>query len=1120
MNRLFLLLLLSVFGNFILRAETCPGPITGIDPPPVTLCAGECFDYASVQYCNDNQSGSAQFPITLLTPDGCDSLVTLTVNYTSPAISIQNILICDGDSYTVGSQTFNINGTYQVTITGTNGCDSIITLNLTVLPPIVTNLNFTICEGQSFTLGQYLLNTSGIYQDTTTAMNGCDSITVLNLTVLPALYTNLNVTICNGESYTVGTQTFNASGVYEVVLLSSVGCDSIVDLTLYVGPLSFISGPPSACAGDMTTVLITFWGTPPFILDYLEGSTPHTITTSETQYALVVSPASTTTYSLTSVMDAHCSSQLNSSYTLVVHASPTATLSVPNFTACEGNEVSLPVDFTGVPPYTLNFNINGVPYTIETSNNPYQLVIDPGPGITVVPSFVADQFCPGQVSGVTTVQTTAPATLDTTIILCEGETLSFNGDTYTQEGTYTTTIFGPPNQNCSDTIVTLHFITNDIGGTYLAPGVLTCSGNVVVLNASLVTGDGALTYAWYYNGILIGSSNMQTVQNPGDYQLVVTSTLVVNGVLSQCPESTIFTVMQDPGIAILSEFTDCIPDQSGYIVTLTVAGGQPPYFSSSPGVFNGNVFTSDTIPAGNPYNIEIFDASGCSHTASGFQPCNCTLAICSPTITNVSCSGGNDGAIGLCVTGGTPPYTYTWPFPGFDWQHLTAGTYSVTVSDIMGCVTSANFTITEPLPISILLTASCPGNQGDDGMITILAAGGVTPYLYSWSNGVNTATNVVTGLIAGTYTVTVTDVNGCTATNSIEVSSCVWPGDTDTSGTVNNYDLLNIGLAYNTSGPVRPLASLDWGGQASNNWPEQTPDGVNYKHSDTNGDGIIESNDTLAITLNWGLMHNLLGPGENNFGSNGQTDLFSTAPFYVQPDTLIPGAVMTLPVILGNSSNPAANVYGLAFSITYNPDFVVPGSAHLTFNDSWIGTLNSDMIAVQKDFHDNGRIDIGLTRINGSNTSGFGQIGELNITIEDDIFLRPHHGEIRSGQDTSALFNIIDELVINNNKEEIPIIPEQTSAVVVDTSTTATGWIPDALLQLFPNPAGERFYLSTPGCQIRQVLLYNTSGQVVSTFTPDADHLTIPVTSIPEGVYLLKVFTDKGMGGRKVVVLR
>ncbi|MFH2140978.1 MAG: T9SS type A sorting domain-containing protein, partial [Bacteroidota bacterium] len=154
---------------------------------------------------------------------------------------------------------------------------------------------------------------------------------------------------------------------------------------------------------------------------------------------------------------------------------------------------------------------------------------------------------------------------------------------------------------------------------------------------------------------------------------------------------------------------------------------------------------------------------------------NCSgspVFISQDILTNVLCNGDCNGDISITVSGGTPGYTYSWVGPsGYistneDISGLCAGTYDLTVTDGASTTSTASFTVTEPLPITITttnITNTCGGQC--DGLVSLSASGGTPVYQYIWYNGIQPA--VVTNLCPGTYTVTVTDAVGCT--NSLPV---------------------------------------------------------------------------------------------------------------------------------------------------------------------------------------------------------------------------------------------------------------------------------------------------------------------------------------------------------------
>ncbi|SFO41080.1 SprB repeat-containing protein, partial [Paenimyroides ummariense] len=140
--------------------------------------------------------------------------------------------------------------------------------------------------------------------------------------------------------------------------------------------------------------------------------------------------------------------------------------------------------------------------------------------------------------------------------------------------------------------------------------------------------------------------------------------------------------------------------------------------------------------------------------------------------TSITCNGANNGSVVLAPTGGVAPYTYLWDTGATTSSitNLPAGTYSVTITDANGCTLTETATITDPAVLAIASSSHTDVTWygGNDGSATVSVTGGTAPYTYSWSpSGGTNAT--ATGLIAGNYTVTVTDANGCTVTESFTV---------------------------------------------------------------------------------------------------------------------------------------------------------------------------------------------------------------------------------------------------------------------------------------------------------------------------------------------------------------
>lgn len=153
-------------------------------------------------------------------------------------------------TYTVpsGDEIYTTSGMYYDTIANAAGCDSVLTINLTILP-VYSGITVaaTICNGQSYAFGTQNLTAAGVYTNVFTSVGGCDSTVTLTLSVVASYNVPVSATICAGETYSLGTQTYTTTGLYAQLFITSAGCDSTVNLTLIVLPNTASTITISAC---------------------------------------------------------------------------------------------------------------------------------------------------------------------------------------------------------------------------------------------------------------------------------------------------------------------------------------------------------------------------------------------------------------------------------------------------------------------------------------------------------------------------------------------------------------------------------------------------------------------------------------------------------------------------------------------------------------------------------------------------------------------------------------------------------------------------------------------------------------------------------------------------------
>jgi gliding motility-associated-like protein len=275
------------------------------------------------------------------------------------------------------------------------------------------------------------------------------------------------------------------------------------------------------------------------------------------------------------------------------------------------------------------------------------------------------------------------------------------------------------------------------------------TGSVIV---SVSGGIPGYTYLWNNNVV----TPLLTSISAGNYSVVVTDA-------NNCTV-TASTTLTQPALAVSVGLTVtdnvCFGGATG-AVDANVLGGTAPYQY----VWSNQFQTQDIsgLPAGT-YTLTTTDANGCALTSSATVTQPNQLSTAGSQLTGVSCFGGSDGAIGINPSGGTPGYSYTWSNGQNveDINNLTAGNYNLTVTDANNCSNTFSFTVPQPTLLTVSYLAIEPLCFGySNGQLIGTATGGIQPYAYSWSNGVNAPVN--TNLPTGTYSLTITDANGCQA---------------------------------------------------------------------------------------------------------------------------------------------------------------------------------------------------------------------------------------------------------------------------------------------------------------------------------------------------------------------
>ncbi len=289
----------------------------------------------------------------------------------------------------------------------------------------------------------------------------------------------------------------------------------------------------------------------------------------------------------------------------------------------------------------------------------------------------------------------------------------------------------------------------------------TATGSAIVTPGG---GTSPYTYSWSPSG---GTGATASNLSAGSYTVTVTDN-------HSCTATATVTLTDPPLLtAAISSSTNplCNGDFNASAV-VTASGGTTGY-TYSWALVGGTGDTASGLNAGT-YTATVTDANLCTATATVTLTDPVVLTASIGSSSNPACNGNSDGSATVTPGGGTSPYNYSWSpsgGTGATANGLSAGGYTVTVTDANLCTTTANVTLTNPAVLTASISGSndplCNGNS--NGNATVTAGGGTTPYSYSWTPSGGTGA-MANGLPAGTYTATVTDANLCTATATVTLT--------------------------------------------------------------------------------------------------------------------------------------------------------------------------------------------------------------------------------------------------------------------------------------------------------------------------------------------------------------
>ncbi len=752
--------------------------------------------------------------------------------------------------------------TYTVTVTDHNGCTAMTTVALTqppVLNPVTSSVSAT-CGGAngnvsvstaggtpgytySWSEGAVSPTVTGLgassYTVTVSDSKGCTQSavqTVNNLggaTVSSAIVTNVKCFGSNQGSasasavggtpsytYTWSNGTTGATsvagltaGTYTVSVYDAHGClaSSTVSITQPLALATPAAGGAATCGNSNGQVSVSpSGGTPGYSYKWSPGAA-----TGQTVIGLAAN-----SYTVTVTDQNGCTG--SSSVAVSNAAGPTAAIQSSANATCNGTATgsAAVTVFGGTSAFTYSWSPSGgagmTASNLSAAN--YTVTVTDNNGCTATATVAVTQPLPVTASSGTVAGTCGTPNGQVSVIPGGGTSGYFyqwsngaSGQTVSGLGAGSYGVTVTDSKGCTATSSAV--LINMTGPTALigSSGTIDCFSQMTGSASVQVSGGTAsFTYAWSPGG---GTGITATGLGANTYAVTVTDH---NG----CTASTSVTLTQPSALDPVGSSVAATCGSGNGSVSVSTTGGSPSYtYSWSSGA------VSQTVSGlgANSYTVTVSDSKGC--TSSTIETVNNAggATVTSTDLGDVKCFGSTQGSASASAVGGTPNYTYTWSngVTGLSTVNgLTAGTYTVSVFDANGCLASSTVSITQP---AVLLSpaAGISGTCGNsNGQVSVNPSGGMPGYAYSWSSGAVSQT--VTGLSANTYTVTVTDVNGCTSVSSVVLNNLTGP-----TATIQSESTIGCNGASSGSASV-----TTFGGTS----------GFTYSWTPSGGTGITASN--------------------------------------------------------------------------------------------------------------------------------------------------------------------------------------------------------------------------------------------------------------------------------------
>jgi parallel beta-helix repeat protein len=722
------------------------------------LCEGE-----TTELFGNTVSEAGVYQESYISVAGCDSTHQVSVEIRPNVYTAVNTQICAGESVEIFGNMVAEAGVYEATFTGSNGCDSTHQITLEVLPNVTVETSLQICDGQSIELFGETVTTAGTYTGNFTAYNGCDSTHTVQVSVVDVITSFEERLLCPGGSILIAGEEIFESGTYEFMFTTVEGCDSILQVIVEDATIPMTESAVSICAGESIVLFgeeVAQAGSYTGTLTSSQGcDSIHTvqlsvlapIETSETLQACTGQSielfgnvyTTDVVASATFTSEAGCDSthQVTLTFTEAITSAETMEICAGSEIILFGETVSEAGTYSGSfvtadgcdSIHQVTVTVSEIISTAETMEICAgseiilfgETVSDAG---TYNGSFVTADGCDSihQV----TVQVLEPVTNSASVVICEGETAMIFGEEQSTADVYTATFVG---QNGCDS-------TQIIELEVLAPGfsestLQICAGESVLLFGEIQTTAG--TYEAHFTGTN-GCDSTALVQ---------------------------LTVLETPQTEV--QLTASCANESNGAIAISSADNDLTFTWSHTASDSNNL--SDLSPG--LYYLTVTNSNNCVEEME-LEILALPLPDYEMTVTPISCSSlnsgmiqltSNDSSLEVSINSGvfTNQLAYT---------DLSAGDYTLDIRTTDGCSQTELITLEPATNLTLasleIAQSSCPGEA--DGSIALEMTGGNDGLQFLWQTG--QVGPALENIVAGTYSVTVTNASGCQWEESFELT--------------------------------------------------------------------------------------------------------------------------------------------------------------------------------------------------------------------------------------------------------------------------------------------------------------------------------------------------------------